>query len=94
MGYCPPSRETIDEKLTRDLENTMDMANRNMRIAEWLDGKSEEYRDGFRGAPGSPYISLGGALRGIRLRELDLPFLGTCSGFQHAVLGMTHPVFA
>ncbi|HVY78334.1 MAG TPA: hypothetical protein VG898_07500 [Solirubrobacterales bacterium] len=38
-------------------------------------------------APGSPYRSLGGALRAIRLaRELDLPLLGTCGGFQHMVL--------
>ncbi len=43
--------------------------------------------DGFWGAPGSPYTSLDGALRAIQfIRELDRPFLGTCSGFQHAVL--------
>lgn len=47
MGYCPPSQETIDKKLTGDMENTMAIANRTMRIAECLDGKSEEYRDGF-----------------------------------------------
>jgi CTP synthase (UTP-ammonia lyase) len=36
---------------------------------------------------GSPYRSLEGALRGIRLaRERRIPFLGTCGGFQHAVL--------
>jgi CTP synthase (UTP-ammonia lyase) len=38
-------------------------------------------------APGSPYQSLEGALRVIRLaRELDWPLLGTCGGFQHMVL--------
>ncbi len=38
-------------------------------------------------APGSPYRSLDGALRAIRLaRESGLPFLGTCGGFQHAVI--------
>ena len=43
--------------------------------------------DGFWGAPGSPYVSLDGALRAIQfVREQDLPFLGTCSGFQHTVL--------
>lgn len=32
-------------------------------------------------APGSPYRSMDGALRAIRLaRESDLPFLGTCGG--------------
>ena len=49
--------------------------------------KTLERFDGFWGAPGSPYISLDGALRGIRfVRELGRPFLGTCGGFQHAVL--------
>lgn len=38
-------------------------------------------------APGSPYKSLQGALRAIRLaRELDWPLLGTCGGFQHMVI--------
>ena len=42
---------------------------------------------GLWGAPGSPYRSLDGALRGIRFaRENRKPFLGTCSGFQHALL--------
>jgi CTP synthase (UTP-ammonia lyase) len=38
-------------------------------------------------APGSPFRSLTGALVGIRwARESGVPFLGTCAGFQHAVL--------
>src|SRR4029077_10398486 len=38
-------------------------------------------------APGSPYWSLDGALRAIRLaREAGVPFLGTCGGFQHVVI--------
>lgn len=38
-------------------------------------------------APGSPYRSMAGALRAIRLaREHDWPLLGTCGGFQHMVL--------
>jgi CTP synthase (UTP-ammonia lyase) len=38
-------------------------------------------------APGSPYKSLDGALRGIRFaREENVPFIGTCGGFQHVVL--------
>ena len=37
--------------------------------------------------PGSPYESLDGALTAIRFaREHGVPFLGTCGGFQHAVL--------
>lgn len=38
-------------------------------------------------APGSPYKSMLGALNGVRYaRENDVPFLGTCGGFQHAIL--------
>lgn len=38
-------------------------------------------------APGSPYRSMDGALRAIRVaRESDRPFLGTCGGFQHVVI--------
>src|SRR5687768_2278658 len=37
--------------------------------------------------PGSPYESMEGALAAIRFaREQGLPFLGSCGGFQHALL--------
>ncbi|MCC5021489.1 MAG: hypothetical protein J6386_01125 [Candidatus Synoicihabitans palmerolidicus] len=37
--------------------------------------------------PGSPYRSTNGAIAAIRhARETHLPFLGTCGGFQHALL--------
>jgi CTP synthase (UTP-ammonia lyase) len=37
--------------------------------------------------PGSPYASMGGALAAIRFaRENRVPFLGTCGGFQHALI--------
>lgn len=37
--------------------------------------------------PASPYRSMEGALRGIRFaRETGRPFLGTCGGFQHALI--------
>jgi CTP synthase (UTP-ammonia lyase) len=43
--------------------------------------------DAFWSVPGSPYESMDGALRGIRFaREHDTPFLGTCGGFQHAMI--------
>ncbi len=43
--------------------------------------------DGLWCAPGSPYRSLTGALEAVRFaREAQRPFLGTCGGFQHAVL--------
>lgn len=43
--------------------------------------------DGLWCVPGSPYRSMDGALLAIRhAREHQLPFLGTCAGFQHAVI--------
>ncbi|MEP7038542.1 MAG: CTP synthase [Acidobacteriota bacterium] len=37
--------------------------------------------------PASPYKSMDGALAAIKFaREKDVPFLGTCGGFQHAVI--------
>jgi CTP synthase (UTP-ammonia lyase) len=45
---------------------------------------------GFSGVwvtPGSPYVSMDGAIAAIRhARESHLPFLGTCGGFQHALI--------
>ena len=43
--------------------------------------------DGIWCSPGSPYKSLEGALNGIRFaRENQIPFIGTCAGFQHLIL--------
>lgn len=51
---------------------------------------------GFSGLwaiPGSPYRSMDGVLLAIRhAREQQRPFLGTCGGFQHAVLEYTRNV--
>jgi CTP synthase (UTP-ammonia lyase) len=43
--------------------------------------------DGLWCVPASPYVSMAGALRAIRFaREHRVPFLGTCGGFQHALI--------
>jgi CTP synthase (UTP-ammonia lyase) len=43
--------------------------------------------DGLWCVPASPYRSTEGALRAIRFaRERGRPFLGTCGGFQHAII--------
>jgi CTP synthase (UTP-ammonia lyase) len=43
--------------------------------------------DGLWCVPASPYASMDGALNAIRFaRESGKPFLGTCGGFQHAVI--------
>uniref|UniRef100_UPI00398FBF3A glutamine amidotransferase-related protein n=1 Tax=Pseudomonas fluorescens TaxID=294 RepID=UPI00398FBF3A len=61
--------------------------------AQWLatdtllDAQSLQPFDGFWSVPASPYRDIDGALRAIRFaREQRRPFLGTCGGFQHAVL--------
>jgi CTP synthase (UTP-ammonia lyase) len=43
--------------------------------------------DGLWAAPGSPYQSMDGMLKGIEFaRRRDWPFLGTCGGFQYTVI--------
>jgi len=43
--------------------------------------------DGIWVVPGSPYRSMAGALAAIRYaRERQVPYLGTCGGFQHALI--------
>ncbi|MFI2370689.1 hypothetical protein [Streptomyces sp. NPDC018833] len=45
--------------------------------------------------PGSPYASEAGAVAAVRTaRERGIPFLGTCGGFQHAVLEYARSVCA
>lgn len=55
-----------------------------------LENDVEKQLNEFNGlfcAPGSPYNSLKGALNGIKFaRENNYPFIGTCGGFQHAVI--------
>lgn len=49
--------------------------------------------EGIWCSPGSPYKSMTGALNGIRYaRENKIPFIGTCGGFQHAVLEFARDV--
>ena len=44
-------------------------------------------------APGSPFRSMEGALAAIRwARESGVPFIGTCAGFQHAVIEVARNV--
>jgi CTP synthase (UTP-ammonia lyase) len=50
--------------------------------------------DGIWCVPGSPYANTAGALAAIRLaRERGVPFLGTCGGFQHALLDYAEAVW-
>lgn len=56
---------------------------------ESLYGSVQELKsfDGLWCAPGSPYKSMNGAIDAIRFaREENIPYIGTCGGFQHAVI--------
>jgi CTP synthase (UTP-ammonia lyase) len=49
--------------------------------------KTLESFDGIWATPGSPYKSFEGMLKGIEFaRRRDWPFLGTCGGFQYALI--------
>src|ERR1043166_7262184 len=55
-----------------------------------LEGRAGEVLAPFHAiwcVPNCPYASMSGALNGIRFaRESGRPFLGTCGGFQHALI--------
>jgi CTP synthase (UTP-ammonia lyase) len=58
--------------------------------AVWLPTDQPQDLGEFQGlfcSPGSPYKSFESALSGIRYaRENNIPFIGTCGGFQHLVI--------
>ena len=57
------------------------------RLLEVGAPKLLESFDGIWAAPGSPYKSFDGMLKGIEFaRTRDWPFLGTCGGFQYALI--------
>jgi CTP synthase (UTP-ammonia lyase) len=52
----------------------------------------EEF-DGIWGAPGSPFASMEGMLRAIEFARLrNVAYLGTCAGFQYALIEFTRNV--
>src|SRR5438309_3366790 len=58
-----------------------------LRTSDIADDAPFAELNGIWCVPASPYASMGGALRAIRFaREHNVPFLGTCGGFQHTVL--------
>ncbi|GAA2363644.1 CTP synthase C-terminal region-related (seleno)protein [Nonomuraea africana] len=66
--------------------------------AYWIPTEEAGELSGFDGVwllPGSPYRSESGAVSAIRAaREQAIPFLGTCAGFQHAMLEYARNVCA
>lgn len=64
---------------------------------EWLATDRVDVRlagfDGLWCVPASPYVSMEGALRAIGFaRGQGRPFLGTCGGFQHAIVEFARSV--
>jgi CTP synthase (UTP-ammonia lyase) len=63
------------------------------RVSEHGAAKALAAFDGIWGAPGSPFASADGMLAAIRFaREKDVPYLGTCAGFQYALIEFTRNV--
>jgi CTP synthase (UTP-ammonia lyase) len=67
--------------------------------AYWVPTQDAESADALAGfdaiwlVPGSPYRSEAGAIAAVRTaREQGIPFLGTCAGFQHAILEFARDV--
>ncbi|MGA3157718.1 MAG: hypothetical protein ABSE43_09130 [Steroidobacteraceae bacterium] len=89
----------------RAIEAALPLAAQELEIElrwKWLGTKdlgagAYEPLDQFAGlwcTPGSPYVDTGAVLRAIRFaRETSLPFLGTCAGFQHALLEYAQQVW-
>jgi CTP synthase (UTP-ammonia lyase) len=87
-----------DVKAHRAIPIALEMASEDTGcevVAEWaptseVEGNAEQRMSGYDAlwcVPGSPFASFEGALDAIRYaRETGVPFLGTCGGFQHALI--------
>jgi CTP synthase (UTP-ammonia lyase) len=85
----------LSHKATNEaLNHSADYLGINLEL-QWLPTESLEIDvnksiskfDGLWCAPGSPYKSMRGAINAIQFaRENNYPFIGTCGGFQHAVI--------
>lgn len=94
LGDYDPKSPTLPA-----IEKSLQHAAAKLKIAveaEWLatpcltEPNAPKVLEGFDGiwaAPGSPYKSFDGMLKGIEFaRRRDWPFLGTCGGFQYALI--------
>src|SRR5215469_803912 len=72
------SGETIGRPVEGVWTHTSSLVNPRVQLQEF---------DGIWCVPASPYANTEGALEAIRFaRESGRPFLGTCGGFQHALI--------
>jgi CTP synthase (UTP-ammonia lyase) len=94
LGDYDPRSPTLPA-VSKSLEHASALLNLAVE-AEWIPTpsllapdaqKKLEGFDGIWAAPGSPYKSFDGMLKGIEFaRRRDWPFLGTCGGFQYAFI--------
>jgi CTP synthase (UTP-ammonia lyase) len=94
LGDYDPKSPTLPA-VSKSLEHASALLNLAVE-AEWIPTpsllapdaqKKLESFDGIWAAPGSPYKSFDGMLKGIEFaRRRDWPFLGTCGGFQYAFI--------
>ena len=94
LGDYDPTSPTLPA-IEKSLQHSADKLNISVE-AEWLatpsllepkTQKRLETFDGIWAAPGSPFKSFDGMLKGIEFaRRRDWPFLGTCAGFQYALI--------
>jgi CTP synthase (UTP-ammonia lyase) len=94
LGDYDPKSPTLPA-IEKSLQHASEMLNQPIE-AEWIPTpsllepsaqKKLESFDGIWAAPGSPYKSFEGMLKGIEFaRRRDWPFLGTCGGFQYAFI--------
>ena len=73
----------------------LDVTHQWLPTAGLAEGPRDEFDDfdGIWCVPGSPYASMQGALAAIRhARESGIPFVGTCGGFQHALIEIARDV--
>jgi CTP synthase (UTP-ammonia lyase) len=94
LGDYDPKSPTLPA-VEKSIQHSAEQLNQKVE-AEWIAttdllkpdaAKKLESFDGLWAAPGSPYKSLEGMLKGIEFaRRRDWPFLGTCGGFQYALI--------
>jgi CTP synthase (UTP-ammonia lyase) len=80
-------QEAIEEALNHSAARLGVRVETTWHATTLLNGEALRDANAIWCAPGGPYDSLDGALNGIRCaRENNVPFLGTCAGFQHAII--------
>lgn len=85
-----PSHIATEEAIKHSAEQLRVTVETKWLPTDILEAGVEQKLNGFDGlwcAPGSPYKSMIGAINAIQYaRENNYPFIGTCGGFQHAVI--------